>query len=328
MRCLAPEKTGSTGGRGSDGDRGGNEERTSAALTPRVTNYLRPCTSRGQENTLNPRFSWQWPQDWIREDCGEAGRGGEVKIKVRCGIGSETRRCFVCSVTGRYFGFALGGKNVKVKRSRSGPRAFTCRLHLFIIRTNSFFFLLFWQMRMRRTKCKACLCFFIWTKANNCELFADDKNGNGWQAHCAHCDWKNLSAHIRSISSFIVFNRALSSHLCLFYWNYSNSGLLNWLYYLLFTVYSVSVFPLVAFLWLLLFWSLLNLNSALSFGFVCLFVFFNLLLFVHMFGPSWKWDGASQRVGRGNFQTARQTKLYGQSWWRRPQLKELHLSRG
>lgn len=59
----------------------------------------------------------------------------------------------------RYFGFAFGGKNAKVKRSRSGPRAFTCRPHLFIMWTNSFFFLLlFWQMRMRRTKCKACMC--------------------------------------------------------------------------------------------------------------------------------------------------------------------------
>lgn len=162
MRCLAPEKTGSTGGRGSDGDGDGNEERTSAALTPRVTNYLRPCTSRGQENTSIQGSPDNGHRIGLGRTVGEAGRGGEVKIKVRCGIGSEAQRCFVCSVTGRYFGFALGGKNVKVKRSRSGPRAFTCRPHLFIMWTNSFFFLLlFWQRRMRRTKCKACMCFFI-----------------------------------------------------------------------------------------------------------------------------------------------------------------------
>lgn len=97
-------------------------------------------------------------------------------------------------------------------------------------------------------------------------------------------DWKNLSAHIRSISSFIVFNRALSSHLCLFYWNYSNS-LVCWIgyiiYYLLFPqsqcsplwpsygCYCFEVFSISTVLFLLVL-------------FVYLFVFFNLLLFVHM----------------------------------------------
>lgn len=217
-------------------------------------------------------------------------------------------------------------------------------------------------MRMRRTKCKACMCelkqtivnFLRTTKTATvdnlivracvCACVSTQHSICTTIYHIRHLaypyfsvpkfressDWKNLSAHIRSILSFIVFNRALSSHLCLFYWNYSNS-LVCWIgyiiYYLLFPqsqcsplwpsygCYCFEVFSISTVLFLLVL-------------FVYLFVFFNLLLFVHMFGPSWKWDGASQRVGRGNFQTARQTELYGQSCWHRPQLTELHLSRG
>lgn len=89
-------------------------------------------------------------------------------------------------------------------------------------------------------------------------------------------DWNNLPAHIRSISSFVIFKRALSSHLNLVLVFIEATIIIFWFGNLICCCLYLSDLPLVVLLWYCH-----GVNC--GFGFFSLLVFCSFCLFLFLF---------------------------------------------